>query len=434
MVAFQNNCETHPVVFEKLIADDLKAAKDFRAYRGSNTWSADGFAVRSRVKPRVGIDGTSTKQITSFTIDKKQEVDNILEELSVEEILQKRLQVNDQSRGRRREDLGIPNLTNLSHHKRDKRKKSHTPPCSARSGKDELVSQPPSRMGVGSGLGFTSGDSRSVRPLTAHSANNIDQNFDSFVVTSAASGCLKPTSARSGGRATSGKRPPPAKPSLHKSAAAMGASISSSASKGDTEYIKITHSLSPPSKDIETEESPGEDQGIPPPTPNSGDLSMAGDDAYDQELSQDGFSDFDSDLEDAVREAEADNGGVHDFVEIQVAPPSISVTEPPPLPEEIPEEVEVRTVEQSGEADVRYAFDIPTADEVDEEEVDDGNDKPSLHDRLVEQTAELLAGAIIGADLPDQFGELTPDSKQSRSESRQSRARSITFDDEGGHS
>ena len=406
---FQSLCESRPVIFERLLSDD-PLSKHMAALRGmtgaptGRDTRGNGYAVRSRVKSRVGIDGTTTQPITNLTIEARAAAVVAADEdyMSVEDVLEHQLARRDRKyKDRKRPELAISNLTDLKNHDgkaSPKGRTVRTPPTSARSAKQEVPSPPPSRAAAGTPWSMGGGDGRSVRPLTAHSAHSIDQNFDSFVVTSAASTSGKPGSARSGGRATSGKRPPPAKPTLHRSAAAMGASIGGA--KGDTtSYIQITQSLASPMSVAQKEaEARAQPQGILPPTPASPDnLSMEGGGTpRDLDLSEDEFPELESDLEDDVGVIEEDAREVTEDVMA-----NDQLQDPPSTQQE--EEEQLQEGQVQDEDNVQYAFNIPTADAVEEEDEEGvaGVDRAqSLHDRLVEQTTDLLAGAIIGADLP----------------------------------
>ena len=382
-------------------------SRDYRVFQGKNTWSQEGFAVRTRTKRRLGIDGTDhqASYITTLTIDQPGTHGEDIDRISVEDVLEKNFTAkNQKSSAKKKPELAISNLSELVNIKQGgKRNSIHAPPPSGRSSKTEQneenedLSRTVSR-GTGSVTpGFLSSDTRQIRPPTGHSASSIDQNIDAFVMTGSASRSGKSSSAKSAqGRTMSGKSPrPPAKPSLHKSVAAQGAGISRRGSKGDASYIQITQSLSVPRDKGPAAEIPILAQGIPPPSFISPSTSIAVDThPLDQELNPEEFPELGLSLE---LEGSSTQHDPHEPDPISTDQQPLSLT---PEPSHQPTDSPVSAQSQS--PDIKYAFDIPTADEVEEDvEEDGGRDRSSLHDRLVEQTASLLAGAIIGADLPD---------------------------------
>lgn len=83
MPVFQNLCETRPVVFTKLIPDELGMQSNLRAGR------KEGFRVKQRKKNKAGIDGREQEnKVTVITIDSKTRDDEEkVNNLTVEDVI-----------------------------------------------------------------------------------------------------------------------------------------------------------------------------------------------------------------------------------------------------------------------------------------------------------------------------------------------------------
>ena len=249
---FQNYCETHPVIFKKLIDMDYLAAGRGRggALGGTKvTYTGlDGYKIKARHKT------TQNTNITNVTIDQRSEdSDDDLDAISVDDILDRKLG------HRRKEQRSLYGEAAVTAFRADSadgvRAKSvdidapETTPRKYGDGDENRRSSNASGVDVTSPSGGTK-TTRS-RPMTAHSAASIDPNIEAL--------CVVPNgennvNLRKDLRQTSGKRPPPAKPSLHKSSAATGASVGNS-HQGEASYIQIVQPLdiAPDSQQHESE-------------------------------------------------------------------------------------------------------------------------------------------------------------------------------------
>ncbi len=197
------------------------------------------------LQPRLGPDGKPLpgSTITNVTIDKSQsgKDDTSLDDISVEDILEKQLHIKGEKSAKHHGFRPMePIAASPRPHEEDGMVtyRSERDMTSARSGMRSRAdsTRPGSQMDYNSNA--------PSRPMTSHSMHNMDQDLDTLVVTNSNSdGSSKPKYDTRANRAHSAKRPPPAKPSLHKSSAAMGASIGGGHKNGESSYIQITQQI-----------------------------------------------------------------------------------------------------------------------------------------------------------------------------------------------
>ena len=94
--SLQNLCETHPVIFHKLLPDDAQSQAGT-----SVMGKRDGYRVKQRKKNKPGVDGKEKEnKVTVLTIDSKsEEEEKKIESLTVEEVLKQSVKKNEKSNG-----------------------------------------------------------------------------------------------------------------------------------------------------------------------------------------------------------------------------------------------------------------------------------------------------------------------------------------------
>lgn len=201
----------------------------------------EGYRVKARNKRRIGIDGreSNSSTVTNITIDQRTEhSEEELDQISVDEILDRKL-------GYRRKDQRSPyGEATVTAFRSDSAHTSRTvdeageqdmlPRYQQEDTHENIPEEPQSP---------TQTKAESQRPV---SNKDVKQNIETLYVSTNANDT---NWKKEPPRVNSGKRPPPAKPSLHKSSAATGASVGNTKG-GDPSYIQIVQPLDIPSDNV----------------------------------------------------------------------------------------------------------------------------------------------------------------------------------------
>ncbi len=249
---FQNLCETHPVVFEKLLQDDA-----FWDYKPKvkipvpGTLNPDGYKVNIRSKKRLGLDGQeSASVITTLSIDQSHSQysdidDSIHDQMSIEDVVDSRLpyKYKDDNKPLSQAEAAIT-LTN-----------GHKMASPASEAPSNVFERDSVRSSSRNGSALVT-EPRASIPSKSPQGNytlQTEAEWPNLMVTNSKSSPPvknSGSSSRAGSRAASAKRPS-TKLSLHK-AASSGASISAHSNQGDTAYIQISQGLQPNKDSLHT--------------------------------------------------------------------------------------------------------------------------------------------------------------------------------------
>ena len=224
--------ESHPVIYGKPSSDTSSSS---RLNQQANN---DGYSVKVRTKNRKGIDGTerTTSKITNISIDNKPgDQEEVL--LSYEDFLD--ISVKAKKSAPKISEITEQPPAIVTRKPPSKPAESSTAEAKVQVSREHsqelLVSRPVtalSRMSMESDLDLV------VAPGTSRS------NLSTPMGKTSSSGSLRQgSSSRGGPRTTSAGRPPPQKPNLHKTSAAVGASIQGSTKPAETEYIHFSQQL-----------------------------------------------------------------------------------------------------------------------------------------------------------------------------------------------
>lgn len=237
----QSLCETSPVVFRAQSAVEA----DQRTYN-QRSKSQHGYHLKASTRPRRTLSGSHTNsRITNYSF-RPDDYDSGEEDITLDEILRTQLSPVKVHHSEKAEEAALP--PEPAHH--DAPTSYLSPPddrgdsSSTSSDKiykhyeKEIMITPEGDL-VRNPYGVVGS-----RPLTAYSGTTQEADLESLVVTAGgkASQPLAKTPEGRPNRVPSGGRPPPAKPNLHKTSAAAGATIQGSV-KGDPKFIQISQQM-----------------------------------------------------------------------------------------------------------------------------------------------------------------------------------------------
>ena len=226
-------CESHPVIYGKSSSESSTPRKS------NQQMPNDGYSVKLRTKPRKGMDGAerTTSKITNISIDNRpNDQEEVL--LSYEDFLDINVKTKKSPRKSITEPAMQPPVKTPVKSPPRKDSATEKSPVSREQSQEILISRPVtalSKMSMESDLDLV------VAPGACRS--NVTTPLGK---TSSTASLRQGSNSRGGPRTTSAGRPPPQKPSLHKTSAAVGASIQAggtAAKVAETEYIHFSQQL-----------------------------------------------------------------------------------------------------------------------------------------------------------------------------------------------